>query len=243
MLTDVHNSLTDAICSKVVLDVPPRINVRKLETAWNTHPDYWHINPILIRQLHCIRPYLDSKTVSTAATSVVHLTRSSEFQTTSSSSFEFEFELARRFLILRGWKTSSCLIRCSFASHLHKLFLIWKKRSLDFLLIRSFKLRRVRVRANSMSNSNRVTVTREFFHLDLRDSNINHLGRVTWLDNFPRRVPVTRFELTRSLTRNSNSTILNPRSSQSQITRFQQIQSSASRAVEASINPVTSLPS
>jgi len=51
----------------------------------------------------------------------------SDFPTTSSSSFEFEFELARSFLILRGSKTSSCLIRCSFAYHLHKL----KKRSLD----------------------------------------------------------------------------------------------------------------
>ena len=53
----------------------------------------------------------------------------SEFPTTSSSSFEFE--LARSFLILRGSKTSSCLIRCSFAYHLHKL----KKRSLDDFLL------------------------------------------------------------------------------------------------------------
>jgi len=32
-----------------------------------------------------------------------------EFPTTSSSSFEFEFELARSFSILCGWKPSSCI--------------------------------------------------------------------------------------------------------------------------------------
>jgi len=42
----------------------------------------------------------------------------SEFQTTSSSSFEFDFELAGSCLILMGSKTSSCLINikiCIFA--------------------------------------------------------------------------------------------------------------------------------
>ena len=49
---------------------------------------------------------------------MISLFQISEFPTMSSSSFEFEFELARSFLILCGSKPSSCLINikiCIFA--------------------------------------------------------------------------------------------------------------------------------
>ena len=70
------------------------------------------------------------------------LVLSSEGSKSSSSSFEFEFELARSFVILSGSKPSSCLMRCSFASHLHKLLKEVTRRkllyrcSLDVLLYR-----------------------------------------------------------------------------------------------------------
>ena len=101
-----------------------------------------------VRVVHAMRRR--TFTVQRAVHSYSWHSLQTEGSKSSSSSFEFEFELARSFLILRESKTSSCLIRCSFASHLHKLFTRLFAHS-------EFQNRRVRVRANSIElarNSN-----------------------------------------------------------------------------------------